>query len=100
MFTNPPNRSPASAMASTICPAVWERPMARRTRSSMVWGLMEMRRMPWALRTSSFSPVMVSGRPASTVNSVHPSMGRDLSTAVKILWSWAALRVVGVPPPI
>ena len=66
----------------------------------MVWGLMEILWMLWNLKTSSLSAVMVSGRPASTVNSAQPSMGRNSSTADKTRWSWAALRVVGVPPPM
>ena len=43
---------------------------------------------------------MVSGRPASTVNSPHRDRGRCSSMAASTLSSWAADRVVGVPPPI
>ena len=61
---------------------------------------MLMRVTPPACRAASFSRVMVSGRPASTVNSEH----REKSNCSRIFpqraASWGAESVVGVPPPI
>ena len=56
--------------------------------------------MLWARSTSSFSRVMVSGRPASTVYSVQCSRGRTASHRVSTRSICSALRVVGVPPPM
>ena len=85
--------------ASRMSRAVWRRPMAWSTWSDMVWGLMEMRSIPCSRSTSSFSRVMVSGRPASTVISRQPARGRWASAAASRRSSWDAERVVGVPPP-
>ena len=61
---------------------------------------MEMRVAPYSLMTASFSASVQSGRPASTVYSARPSRGK-LARTVPISWrSWAAERLVGVPPPM
>ena len=77
----------------------WARPMASSTAADMDWGFTETRPQPWARRTESFSAVMVSGRPASTVYSVQPERSTCSSRAVMTWWSCRADRVVGVPPP-
>ena len=56
--------------------------------------------MPSSFNTLSFSSVMLSGRPASTVNSATSSTG---NTDFIFCMSWrncSADKVVGVPPPI
>ena len=66
----------------------------------MVWGLTDTRVTPWHFRTASFSAVMVSGRPASTVISGQAERSKDSSRAVSTASICAAVRVVGVPPPM
>ena len=56
--------------------------------------------MPCRASTASFSRLMVSGRPASTVYSVQPARGRTSLHRVSSRSIWSALRVVGVPPPM
>ena len=52
--------------------ARWARPIRSSTASCMVWGFTDTREHPRRASTASFSAVMVSGRPASTVYSVQP----------------------------
>ena len=80
--------------------ALWARPMAARTRSSMDWGFTDTRVQPRSRRTESFSAVMVSGRPASTVYSAQALRSKAPSSAPMSRSSRAGLRVVGVPPPM
>ena len=80
--------------------AVWVRPMAARVPSSMVWGLMLTRFAPRARMTASFSGVMVSGRPASTVYSARLPAGKQSPTRAISVSSWSASSTVGVPPPM
>ena len=58
-------------MAVAMSSARWARPIAASTWSDMVWGFTDTRPHPLRASTSSFSRVMVSGRPASTVYSVQ-----------------------------
>ena len=53
-----------------ISVAVCALPMRRSVSSDIVCGLIEMRSTPCSRRTASFSRVIVSGLPASTVHSV------------------------------
>ena len=62
--------------------AVWLRPMASSTVSSMDWGFTETRSTWWAISTDILSAVMVSGRPASTVYSVSRDRSKQVSTWV------------------
>ena len=55
---------------------------------------------PWRAKTWSFSWVMVSGRPASTVYSRQPERSKLRPRTSRSRFSWLAVRVVGVPPPI
>ena len=80
--------------------ARWLRPMAARTWSDMVWGFTEIRLAPPSRRAESFSRVMVSGRPASTVNSVPGAREKAVCSRSSRAASWGASRVVGVPPPM
>ena len=74
--------------------------MAAKTASLMDWGFTDTRSTPWARRAQSFSAVIVSGRPASTVNSEHRERSTYRSSCSSRSESWAAVSVVGVPPPI
>lgn len=80
--------------------AVWRRPMASSTLSDIVWGFTLTRPTPCARRTRSFSAVIVSGRPASTVYSRRAERSNSRSSAAQSLSSCAAESVVGVPPPM
>ena len=75
-------------------------PTAARTVSFAVWGFIDILVTPASLRTSSFSSVMVSGLPASTLYS--PSVGAPKHSAIApvSILSSSALSTVGVPPPI
>ena len=66
----------------------------------MVWGLTLRRVTPLSRRTRSFSAVMVSGRPASTVYSTAPPMSKRSFSRPSSRAICSAVRVVGVPPPI
>lgn len=55
---------------------------------------------PCARSTCSLSAVMVSGRPASTVNSRRALRSNAASSCVHSASSWRAESVVGVPPPM
>ena len=66
----------------------------------MVWGFTDTRSTPWAFKTASFSAVMVSGRPASTVISPQQDRSKDSSKAVRTRSICSAVKVVGVPPPM
>ena len=87
-------------MASPMSAAVWQRPMARSTFSSKVWGFTDTRVTPWAFKTASFSAVMVSGRPASTVSSSQAERSKAASKAASTRSICSAVSVVGVPPPM
>ena len=52
-----------------------------------------------ARMAASFSGVMVSGLPASTVNSRQPDRSKWVCTAFSKVFSCPASSVVGVPPP-
>ena len=74
--------------------------MLRSTWSDRDWGLILMRLMPASRRARSFSPVMVSGRPASTVNSVQRERSNTWRIFPHRVESCRADKVVGVPPPM
>ena len=74
--------------------------MLRSTWSDRDWGLMLMRLMPASRKARSFSWVMVSGRPASTVNSPQREKSNTWRIFPHRAESCRALRVVGVPPPM
>ena len=78
---------------------VWRRPMRSRVDCFMVWGLMEILEIPWARRVFSLSSVMLSGRPASTVNSFTEERSNRSSIRVRMASSSSAFKAVGVPPP-
>ena len=79
--------------------ARWALPMAASTASDMDWGFTDTRSQPRRLSTASFSAVMVSGRPASTVYSVQADRSMCSASSPMSRSSWGAVRVVGVPPP-
>ena len=85
---------------STVCATVCLRPMIFNVSSFIVCGLMEILVMSHFFNVSNFSLVMLSGRPASTVNSRQC----DRSKLHRILRisrsSWYGSSVVGVPPPM
>ena len=58
------------------------------------------RSTPFRRSTASFSAVMVSGRPASTVYSTTPPMSNLSFSRPSSRSICAAVRVVGVPPPM
>ena len=99
MFTAKPPAARTAFSASITSAALCFRPMAWSTVSDMVWGLTLTRSQPWARSTFSFSAVIVSGRPASTVNSRTEERSKLLSSAVQTSSSCWADSVVGVPPP-
>ena len=78
---------------------VWRRPIRSKVFWFMVWGLMEIRLMPWEAKTFNFSSVMLSGRPASTVNSRTFFVSNSCSNLHKIASMSSAGSEVGVPPP-
>ena len=80
--------------------AVWGRPIFSSTGSFMDWGFTETRSTLCFAKTAILSPSMVSGLPASTVNSLSFSRGRCFSAAVKTASSCSAERVGGGPPPM
>ena len=90
----------ASANALLTSSAVCFLPMAASTPSSMVCGFMLILPTPHFLSTASFSAVMVSGLPASTVTSRMPDISKLSFTVLKTLSSCCAVSTVGVPPPI
>ena len=61
---------------------------------------MLMRPTPCSFRAASFSLVMVSGRPASTVNSPQREKSNTPFIFPHRTASCSAVRVVGVPPPM
>ena len=73
--------------------------MAVSTASDMDWGFTEIRPHPRRASTASFSAVMVSGRPASTVYSVQADRSMRSASSPMSRSSCPADRVVGVPPP-
>ena len=73
--------------------------MARSTSSRRVWGFTEIRSVPARRSTASRSSVMVSGRPASTVNSPQADRSKARRRPDRARSSCSAVRVVGVPPP-
>ena len=75
--------------------AVCALPINFRVLFEKVCGLMLMRVTLCFFNTSSFSFVMVSGLPASTVNSLTGYV-----SSLKILSRSFALSAVGVPPPM
>ena len=100
MFTAKPPQARTSSSASRMSCAVCLRPIASRTLSDIVWGLTLSLSTPWARSVRSFSAVIVSGRPASTVYSRRAERSNSRSSFPQSLSSWAAESVVGVPPPM
>ena len=100
IFTAKPPTWRTFSRAETISAALWRRPMASSTVSLMVWGFTLTRSTPWRRSTCSFSTVMVSGRPASTVYSRIWDRSNSFSRAEHRRSSCSADNVVGVPPPI
>ena len=88
--------SMALRMSSPLC----RRPMAARTLSSMDWGLTLIRSTSFFRRTASFSAVMVSGLPASTVSSTASARSNPSRSLPSRRSICSAVKVVGVPPPI
>ena len=80
MFTAKPPHSRTSARASTMSCAVCLRPMASSTESVMVWGFTLILSTPCRRSVLSFSIVIVSGRPASTVYSRRPERSNSDSS--------------------
>ena len=70
------------------------------TSSAIDCGFILNRSTPYDFITRSFSRVMVSGLPASTVYSCTPSSSKAPEISLKSLSSCDALIEVGVPPPI
>jgi len=92
--------SSASLYASKVCVAVCRLPIASRTSSFKVCGFMLILSQPPSRIASSFSRVIVSGLPASIVNSRHFFISKEAFIAVISFVSCSAEKVVGVPPPI
>ena len=61
----------ASLKLSTVCATVCLRPMIFKVSSFIVCGLMEIRVISHFFNVSNFSRVILSGLPASTVNSLQ-----------------------------
>ena len=98
MLSNPRER--AMRNFSSISSTVWWRPIRSSVSWFMVCGLIEIRvtgNLRMAFKTSS---LIVSGRPASTVNSCTCSIGKSSVTFVSRRSICAAFSVVGVPPPM
>ena len=81
-----------------VC-AVCRLPMVSSVRSTMDWGLIDILVMPSSLSIRSLSSVMLSGLPASTVNSLTPLMSKLSLTQRISSRSCPAETDVGVPPP-
>ena len=98
ILSNPSSRArwKICSTSSTVC--------FLPTRSSVfcciVCGLTEMRVTGYLRITSSFSRVILSGLPASTVNSSTCSKSKFSRIVPSSRSSWSASSVVGVPPPI
>ena len=84
---------------STISDEVWSLPTLLRVASHMVCGFIEILVTPISRMTRSFSSVIVSGRPASTVNSVPLFMPYSRTAWDISRSSSPAVSTVGVPPP-
>ena len=92
-------RERAVSNARTVSSTVCLRPIRSRVFWFMVCGLTLIRVTGCARSTSSFSFVMLSGRPASTVNSIACDRSKSSSTAHRRRSICRGVRVVGVPPP-
>ena len=90
----------ASIKASFTCATVCCLPISLRVSCFIVWGLTEILVTPCFNSTLSFSSVMLSARPASTVNSCTVSNTNVSFSFVSSLSSSAADNELGVPPPI
>ena len=66
----------------------------------MVWGFTEIRVTPNSFSTRSLSAVMLSARPASTVNSFTCEKSKVFRSRERSRSSWSGSSVVGVPPPM
>ena len=90
----------AIAKAFRISSALCDRPISSRVLSFIVWGFMLILPTPFFARDMSLSSVTVSGRPASTVNSLAGERSKLSRTSFRSSSSCSAESVVGVPPPI
>ncbi len=97
MLSNPHSR--ASSKAEKNSSAVCLRPIACKTESEVVCGFMLIRSTLFSFKAKRRSLSIVSGRPASTVNSRQVSILKLSFTVLSTLSSCSALSVVGVPPP-
>ena len=89
-------RAKACRVSSTVC----FRPMRSSVFWFMVWGFTEILVTGCLLIAISFSLVILSGLPASTVYSFTCSTGKHASIWPSSRSSCSGSRVVGVPPPI
>ena len=90
----------AMAKASFTCSTVCLLPIKSRVSCFMVWGFTEILVTPLRFKTSIFSGVMLSARPASTVNSFKWDRSKLPFIFSRSLCIWKGSRVVGVPPPM
>ena len=98
MLSNP--SSLARANASFTCSGECFLPMMRKVSSLIVCGLIDILVIPCFFNTRSFSTVILSARPASTVNSCTRPKSKYRYTAASSRSSSSGSKVVGVPPPI
>ena len=90
----------ASKKASFTCKTVCLRPISSNVSSFIVCGLILIRVTGWRFIVLSFSRVMLSGRPASTVHSWRKDKLKEFSIFERRRSNWSGSNVVGVPPPI
>ena len=90
----------ASLNASLTCSTVCRLPIISKVFWFIVWGLIEILETLCFFNVLSFSSVILSGRPASTVNSLTVLKSKFSLRLVINLSIWSGSNVVGVPPPI
>ena len=90
----------ASANTCFVCATVCCLPMLCSVLSCIVCGFTEILSTPKRLSAISFSLVMLSGLPASTVISYASCTGKFSYRQISNSSSCSADNVVGVPPPI
>ncbi len=90
----------ARLKASAVCLAVCLLPIISNVFWCMVCGFTDILPVPCLRSTFNFSSVILSGLPASTVNSTLLSTGKYLCNASKSLESCHSFSATGVPPPI
>ena len=98
MLSKPSSR--ASLKLCIVSSTVWCLPIISSVCCFMVCGLTDIRLMPFFFSARSFSLVMESGLPASTVNSRQSFKSKLHLIFLISLSSCAGLSVVGVPPPM